>query len=303
MMELRTLRYFVKLAEHLHFSLAAEALDIAPSALSMQLQGLEKELGVKLVARTKRSVSLTGAGELFLVEAKATLQQAEQSMLIAKRAGRGEIGKLEVGFVMSAACSGIVQKLLSAYRLQYPYVQVNLQALESPLQIQLLEQGKLDACIVRNLYGNPDLFEHVTLLNEPIVAALSNTHPLARKANLKAIDLAQEAFIAPQFERDFGFNQHILAIGEKAGFTPRFNQRTKDFITTLTLVASGFGVAAVPQSVSALPIPGIAFRPFSDVTERSELMMLFRRHDTAPTIAHLRALAELLASQETSPAE
>lgn len=294
-MELRTLKYFVKLAEHLHFSRASEALEIAPSALSMQLQGLEKELGVKLVARTKRSVSLTSAGELFLVEAKATLYQAEQAMLIAKRAGRGEVGKLEVGFVISAACSGIVQKILSNYRLQHLGVQVNLQALESPLQVQLLEEGKLDACIVRNLYGDPSLFDHVILLNEPIVAALSSTHHLASKTSLKAIDLAQEAFIAPQFERDFGFNQHILAIGKKAGFTPHFNQRTKDFMTTLALVASGFGVAAVPLSVSALPIPGITFKPFSDVVERSELIMLFRRHDTAPAVMYLKDLANAMA--------
>lgn len=299
-MEIRTLKYFVKLAEHLHFSRASEALDIAPSALSMQLQSLEKELGVKLVARTKRSVSLTSAGELFLVEAKATLYQAEQAMLIAKRAGRGEIGKLEVGFVISAACSGILQKILSGYRLQYPGVQVNLQSLESPLQIQLLEKGKLDACIVRNLYGDSSLFDHVMLLNEPIVAALPSTHHLASKPILEAIDLALEAFIAPQFERDFGFNQHILAIGKKAGFTPRFNQRTKDFMTTLALVTSGFGVAAVPLSVSALPIPGITFKPFSDVTERSELIMLFRRHDPAPAVMHLRELANTMTSHSST---
>ncbi|MFM9835383.1 MAG: LysR substrate-binding domain-containing protein [Methylophilaceae bacterium] len=299
-MELRTLKYFVKLAEHLHFSHAAEALEIAPSALSMQLQGLEKELDVKLVARTKRSVALTSAGELFLAEAKATLYQAEQAMLIAKRAGRGEIGKLAVGFVISAACSGIVQKILSAYRLQHPGVQVNLQALESPLQIQLLQEGKLDACIVRNLYGDPSMFEHVILLTEPIVAALSSTHQLTEKSSIQAIDLAQEAFIAPQFERDFGFNQHILSIGKKAGFIPHFNQRTKDFMTTLALVASGYGVAAVPQSMAALPIPGITFRPFSDVTERSELIMLFRRHDAAPAVTQLCILAKSLAVDSTS---
>jgi DNA-binding transcriptional LysR family regulator len=294
-MELRTLRYFVKLAEHLHFSHAAESLDIAPSALSMQLQSLEKELDVKLVARTKRTVTLTSAGELFLIEAKATLYQADQAMLIAKRAGRGEVGKLEVGFVISAACSGILQKILSSYRLKHIGVQVNLQALESPLQIQLLKEGKLDACIVRNLYGDPEIFDHITLLNEPIVAALSSSHHLANKSNIHAIDLAQEAFIAPQFERDFGFNQHILAIGKMAGFTPRFNQRTKDFMTTLALVASGFGVAAVPKSVAALPIPGITFVPFSDVTERSELIMLFRRHETAPAVNKLKLLAKALA--------
>ena len=113
-MELRQLTYFVTLADQLHFARAAELLDLAPSALTMQLQALERSLGVRLVNRTKRSVALTEAGVQFLGEARATLAQAERARTTARRAGRGELGTIKMAYVFSAACAGVVQRLLRA---------------------------------------------------------------------------------------------------------------------------------------------------------------------------------------------
>ena len=303
-MELRQLRYFIALADHLHFGRAAEFLELTPSALSMQLQALERELGVKLVQRTKRSVALTAAGRLFLDEAHATLEQARRTETIARRAGRGEVGTLEIGYVISAACSGIAQRLLSDYHKAFPGVRVTLQQLESPLQIQLLEQGKLDACIVRSVAGDPDAFDRLVVLREEVVAALPSEHRLAREETVRARDLAGETFITPQFQRDFGFAKHLFSIGQKADFLPQVGLGTRDFITALTLVAGGSGVAVVPHSVRTLQIPGIVYRRFSDVNEESTLTMVFRRNDRSPFVTQLRKQAEGLAArlqQELNP--
>ncbi|GGP25017.1 LysR substrate-binding domain-containing protein [Silvimonas amylolytica] len=294
-MELRQLRYFVAIAEHLHFARAAESLDLAPSALTMQLQALERELGVQLVARTKRSVALTSAGQSFLAEARSTLQQAHRTEMVARQAGRGEIGSLQLGYVISAACAGVVQQLLAAYRCKYPEVQVTLQELESPLQIQLLDQGQLDACIVRTVAGAPEAFDQLPLQQDTLLVALPHQHPLLAQTAVRASELMNERFITPQFQRDFGFTRHLLAIGQAAGFTPHVGVPTRDFMTALTLVASGFGVAIIPAAVSVLAIPGVAFRPLLDVTETSPLTMVFRRNERSPLIIHLRDEARKLA--------
>jgi DNA-binding transcriptional LysR family regulator len=295
-MDLRQLGYFVTLAEQLHFSRAAASLDLSPSALSMQLQALERSLGVRLVNRTKRSVALTGAGELFLAEARAILAQVESAKSVARRAGRGEVGSLKVAYVISAACAGIVQRLLHAYRLQYPQVSISLVELESPEQTRLLAEGVLDACIVRAVVAEESSFDVLSLLSEPLVVALHPEHPLARKKGLRAHELADQPFVVPQFQRELGFARHLHAIGSQAGFVPEVSIQTRDFLTALTLVGAGLGVAVVPESVCRLPLPRVIYRPFIDVNEVSNLSMVVRRHDRAPTVVNLKRLAQEIAT-------
>ena len=294
-MEFRQLQYFVTLAEHLHFSHAAEALGLAPSALTMQLQRLELELGARLVERTKRRVSLTSAGQLFLVEARATLYQAEQAKIVARRAARGEAGVIRIGYVISAACSGVVQNLLSRYRTAAPSVSVHLRELESPLQVQLLEEGKLDACIVRTVAGDYDKVQRLSLGSETTVIAVPTGHALLSKPDVTLQDLAGERFIVPQFTGEPGFAKHLARIGEQADFTPQIGHQTRDFITALTLVGAGYGIAAVPASIATLSMPGISYLSVCDIAERSELFILFRRHESSPVVNRLRELAGLAA--------
>jgi DNA-binding transcriptional LysR family regulator len=297
-MDLRQLRYFVTLAEQLHFGNAADMLDIAPSALSMQIQSLEKELGVKLLVRTKRSVSLCAAGVLFLEEARRTLAAAENARRVAMMAGRGQIGALEIGYVISAACAGVVQRLLSLHREAYPQVHIRLHSLESPAQIRWLQQRELDACVVRTASGPHDEVDRIRLLKEKLVVALPENHRLAGKEAIVASELANEAFTAPQFEKDVGFARHLLAIGREAGFTPNIEFHTKDFLTALVHVASGHGVAVVPESISNIRLPGLLFRKLGDVHDESELYLVLRRNDSSPFVASLRAIAiEMAGSQ------
>lgn len=295
-MEIRQLTYFVAIAEILHFSRAAEALDLAPSALSMQIQRLERELGIRLLERTKRSVTLTSAGKLFLVEARATLSQVEHARRVATRAGRGEAGSIRLGYVISAACSGIVQAILLRFRELAPDVSISLEELSSPAQLQLLEQGKLDVCIVRTLVGSADQVQRFSLGSERIVIAVPSTHPVLYAEKQSIEGLIEDQFIAPQFSQDLGFAAHLSRIGEQAGFVPQIGYHTRDFITALTLVGAGLGVAAVPESLSSMAIPGVAYLRFDDVTEQSDLSMLLRRHELSPVVLKLREAMQQVVS-------
>lgn len=287
-MEIRQLTYFVAIAETLHFSQAAEALGLAPSALSMQIQRLERELGVRLLERTKRSVTLTSAGTVFLLEARATLSQLEHARSMASRAARGEAGSIRIGYVISAASSGVVQAILHRFRELAPHVAISLEELSSPAQLQMLAQGALDICIVRTLVGGPDQVQRFPLGSERIVMAVHAAHPVLKAERPHITALVDDEFIAPQFAHDLGFAIHLSRIGEQAGFTPRIGYHTRDFITALTLVGAGLGVAAVPESLSSLAIPGVAYLRFDEVTERSDLSMLMRRHEASPVVLKLK---------------
>ena len=138
-MELRHLRYFIAVAERLHFAQAAEALGIAPPTLTVQIQEMERALQAQLFRRTRRSVVLTPAGEAFLAEARETVAQFERALHVGQRAGRGELGRIHIGYVGSAAFSGILQKQLRAFRKARPHVLV--QAAEYPM-------GELPALLV-----------------------------------------------------------------------------------------------------------------------------------------------------------
>ncbi|WP_176079806.1 LysR substrate-binding domain-containing protein [Paraburkholderia tropica] len=299
-MDLRQLRYFVTLAEVLHFSSAAELLGVAPSALSMQIQSLERELGVQLFARTTRSVSLNAAGRVFLKEARVTLDAAENARRVAMMAGRAQLGSLEIGYVFSAACSGVAQQLLAQQQALYPEVKTTLHPMESPAQLEALRNKKLDACLIRLAPDDDDDLERILLHGEKLLVALPEMHSLAQETVLAAGDLKHCKFAVPQFDGDVGFVQHLFAIGRGAGFYPEIAWVTKDFLTALVHVASGSAIAVVPESIGAISLPGLTFRPFVDVLDRSELHLVVRRADRTPNVASLRALAQSVGRRRAS---
>ena len=179
-MELRHLRYFVAVAEELHFGRAAERLRIAQSALSTQIQALERHLGVRLLQRSKRSsVALTDAGMLVLEEARRTLRQAERTELVGRRAGRGELGRIEIGYVVSAALAGVLSSTVSSFRRNHPAVDIRVQELATPRQLDELAAGRLDVGILRPRPRYPVGILAVRLLREPLMIALPQDPPFA----------------------------------------------------------------------------------------------------------------------------
>lgn len=283
-MELRHLRYFVAVAEELHFSRAAERLHISPPSLTEQIRNLERELGAALLTRTKRNVTLTDAGARFLDEARSTLRQAEQAALVARLAGRGETGRVEVGYASSAACSGLVTAAVAEYRRTHPLVSLSLSAMQAARQLEQLTEGRLDIGFLRTSTRYPTGISSVIIATQPIVIALPSNHKLAKNTSISAAMLAEERFLAPTFETEVGLFQHTAAIGQQGKFVARIVDRIPDLFTMVTLVAAGVGIAVVPQSCSCIQIPGVVYKPLSTQTKPVELAAAFRRDERAPAV-------------------
>jgi DNA-binding transcriptional LysR family regulator len=282
-MELRHLRYFVAVAEELHFARAAERLHITPPSLTQQIQVLEAELSARLLNRTKRSVELTEAGRRFLEEARKTLRQAEHTEQVGKQAGRGEIGRLEIGYMTSSACSGLVPSIIAAYRADHPRVDISLHRMETPHQLIEISEGRLDLGFVRPPDRYPIGLTGFPVYRQPVIVAMPENHPLVRLRSLTCEQLAEESFIAPSVESEIGFSGYVSAIAKQGGFTPKVSGRAPEYITIITQVAAGFGIAAVPASFARLQVPGVVYREI-DVAFEARAVLSHRRGDPAPAV-------------------
>src|SRR5882757_1451644 len=219
-MELRHLRYFEAAAEELHFSRAAERLNISAPTLTQQIQALEQDLGVMLLRRTKRSVVLTEAGRRFLDEARATLRRAEQATLVARRAARGEIGRIEVGYVTSSSCLGLISTVLAAFRQSNPFVDVQLHRMETVRQLGALAEGHIDLGFLRPPIRYPVGITGSVVWRQPFVIAMRSDHPLAAGNRIRIASLAGEPFIASSVELELGFGGQINEIAAEGKFAP-----------------------------------------------------------------------------------
>src|SRR4051794_8236482 len=192
-MELRHLRYFVVVAEELHFRRAAERLHMSQPPLSQQIRALEEEVGATLPSRNQRRVELTAAGAAFLERARDILAAVEDAALEARRVQRGEVGRLAIGFVGSAMYS-FVPELLRAFHEQAPDIALRLHELGTTEQLRQLENGRLDVGFIRASRPHPEL-KIETVLQEPVVAALPDLHPLAARTLLTLDDLEGQPLV------------------------------------------------------------------------------------------------------------
>lgn len=281
-MELRHLRYFVAVAEELHFGRAAERLFMAQPPLSQQIRQLEEEIGTPLLARTNRRVQLTAAGAVFLDEARDILARAEQAVVMAQRASRGEAGWFGVGFVASAIYD-VLPRILRRFREQFPDVELVLLELPGVEQWQALREKRIHVGFAR--LPEPEagiVLEPVA--HDTLMAALPAGHPLAQHAELRLSDLAAEPFILypPQPESPFG--EYVLRLCTEAGFTPRVVQKTGEIQTAVSLVDAGIGVAIVPASTQNLRREGVVYRPLVDPVPTIELTLGYRTNEPSPIL-------------------
>jgi DNA-binding transcriptional LysR family regulator len=285
-MELRHLRYFIAVAEELHFARAAERLQITPPSLTQQIQNLEAELGVRLLNRSKRTVQLSDAGARFLDEARKTIRQAENAELVARQAGRGELGRIEVAYMTTASCSGVVSRVLADYASQHPRVDIRLRKLETPEQLEELAEGRLDVGFLRPPERYPLGLTGRVIWRQPLIIALPESHRLANRKMLQCRELADELFIIPSVESELAFKGYVSAVAEAGGFAPRVTRRARDYLSIVTLVSAGFGITAVPWSFSRIDMPGIRYIEI-DVDSEAQIAFAHHRQESSPAVLSL----------------
>lgn len=288
-MELRQLACFVAAAEELNFSRAAERMHISQPPLSRQIAKLEHELGTRLLTRSSQSVSLTAAGENFLEEARQVLAMAAKAADVARRTESGEIGSLRIGFVGSTIYTSVPAQL-RAYRRHYPDVRVTLQQLTVARQIKFLRSRQIDVGFIRQAVSDPDL-EMRSLFEEPFIVAAPSDHPFALRKSVNLAELADEDLIWFSREEAPAIHSHLYKTCTDKGFTPRIVQEAYPMSTVVGLVASGVGVAIVPQSMSRLNIINVAYVPLSGSKARSEFLLAWRREDGSAPLRNFLSMA------------
>jgi len=278
-MDLRQLRYFVAVAEDLHFGHAAARLHIAQPALSIQIKALEEMLGVQLLARTNRVVTLTEAGRLFLTEARQTLQQAERASDVARRASRGELGYIGIGFTAPVAYSGVLSAKLGYFRRQAPDVQLGLHERHSYDLIDWLLNDRIQVGFVSTLGAPlPKELVGIRVAEWPFHLALPADHPLTALAEIPIDALADEAFIL--FSRADEEQGRALAL-KLLGFEPKIAYEATSAISVVSLVGAGLGIALLPASVASLSMGNrVTYRPLLGLTSHITVDVAARRDTT-----------------------
>lgn len=297
--ELRHLRYFVAVAEELHFGRAAKRLHLAQPPLSQQIRKLEEIVGHALFARTSRAVKLTSAGEAFLDRARRTLRKVEEDLEEARSVGRGEVGFLRVGFIGSSMLTKL-PAMLGRYRRQFPKVNLQLKEFHTSGVIQALLENTLDVGFLRDS-GPTDGLEIEPLFSEPFIAVLPSKHSLAQRKALTGAELRDEPFVlftplASQRAWD-----KTVSICEAHGYRPQVVQEAPQWLTILRLVGAGLGVSIAPRCVQRIATPDVACKRLILAAEgraqngerqlSSDIELAYRAGETRPIVRTFCAMA------------
>lgn len=297
-MELRHLRYFVAVAEELHFGRAARRLHMSQPPLSQQIAALEREMGTQLFRRGGRRVELSAAGQVFLQHAREILSHADFAVRVAQGVDRGEDGELAVGFVGSIAYT-LLPWILREFIRRAPKVALMLHEQTIEMQIRSLEDGRLNVGLLRPPIHNPDL-EVKTIFVESFVVALPVGHPLSRRQIVPVADLKNESFIT--FPRRMGgrFYEEIIGLCRRAGFAPNVVQEVTQMHAAVGLVSAGIGIAIIPSSLQVFKIGGVTYRPIDDHEATAEIAVTWRRNDSSPVISRFIEVAQEVAEHFSS---
>jgi DNA-binding transcriptional LysR family regulator len=302
-MELRHLRYFVAVAEELHFGRAANRLQITQQPLSQQIHNLETELGVQLLHRTKRTVRLTAAGTTFLEGARRILAQAAQTVHLAQSIARGELGELEIGFT-GPALSSLLPAIVQQFRERYPGIHLRLNELRTPPQVEALLKGELHAGLLHPPIDSRILNLEV-VYRERLALVLPTSHRLAQSDNtfISLKDLKEEPFIL--FPRQIGpvLYDRIISMFQKARFSPNIVQEVTPQQTILSLVSVGIGLALMQESLSRIGHSGVVFKPLKEQSPELELAIAWHPDTQHPVLESFLNIVREVAAFERSKVE
>lgn len=289
-MELRHLRYFVAVAEELHFGRAALRLSIVQPSLSQQIKQLEDELGFPLLWRTKRSVGLTDAGKVFLTEAQRILAQVQEAKRAAQRAYRGEVGRLVLGYISSSTYD-LLPMMLRLYRERFPDVEVALRELTSPEQLEALEEERIQVGLLRLPIHAP-MLDVAVVRREPMVCVLPEGHPLATHTRVAVSLLAKEPFVLQPSLRGGEYYIQLMKLCLDAGFTPNVIQEVAEIHTIVSLVAAGMGVSLVPLSSRNIRSKGVVYRELEGPVSITEMAVVWLRNTRSASVQNFLAVAK-----------
>lgn len=289
-MELRHIRYFLAVAEEGNFTRAAAKLGIGQPPLSQQIRVLEMEVGTALFHRVPHGAELTAAGIAFLAEAKASLAAADNAVLAAQRAARGETGRLALGFTASAAFNPRVTGAIRRFRSQWPDVALALSEMNSNWLMEKLIRGELDAAFIRPGLEDPKEVRLKRLPDEPMLIALPAHHALTKHSQVPLAALAGEPFIL--FPRTVGLSLYddIVRGCREAGFELVVTQEAPQIPSVVNLVAADLGVSIVPASIAKLTIEGVVYRPIEGPPLIARLGLAMLKAQRSPIALNLMGL-------------
>lgn len=290
-MDLRSLRYFTAVAEELNIGRAAKRLHLSQPPLTRHMQQLEAELGAQLLIRSKKGVRLTEAGEQLAEGARNMLALAQQTRERVQRAAAGELGQLDVGIFGSAAHQ-IIPRLLQRFQARHPGVKLVLHTMGAEDQVEALLHGRLSVGFNR-LVADRDEIASEVVRRERLMVVTPTHHPLARRRGIGVEDLAPYPFLLFLKSRP-NFMQHVLNLCRAAGFEPRVAHVVEDATTGVAMVAAGFGICIVPESVRTLRIEGVEFHSMAGEVTPIDLNCLYLRGTQSPL---LRAFLEVVTEE------
>jgi DNA-binding transcriptional LysR family regulator len=288
-LELRHLRYFVAVAEELNFSRAAERLHMAQPPLSAAIRQLEQELGTELLSRTTREVRLTDAGRTFLAGVRRTLAELERACTETQRAAAGDIGQLRIGFSWSARFETL-PAIGRSFRLTHPAVSLLTEEMWNARVLPALRSATIDVAVSLCPEVSSE-FSYEPIRSEPVVALLSDGHPLADQETLELRDLARERFLF--FPRDLAPRLYDLMVGlcRQVGFEPLATGESFHSGWELQILSDVDVVALVPGSVR-LDLPeGITAVVVADPPDRLDTVLVWRKDDPSPVNRAFREAA------------
>lgn len=300
-MELRHIRYFLIAAEEKNLTKAAAKLGMSQPPLSMQIRDLEEEIGAQLFHRTAHGISLTEAGVAFLQAVKPIQQRAEEAIQIARQVANGEQGQLSVGFTGTAALNPIIPAGIREFQKYYPQVDLKIEEGNSAILIEKILNNQLDLVVVRPSNPVPKALKIQHLKDEPLVAVISQQHPLAQQPTTQSLDLnllKNDAFImTPTSEMGMGLYDAMVEACRKVGFEPKIGQHAPQLVSILSLVSANLGVSLVPESSKQVQLSGIQYYDLQEPIPHVSLAFAYKAQAPSQCAINFASVIQSLCHQ------
>lgn len=285
-MDISRLKYFVTVAEELHFRKSADKLYVTQSALSRQISALERELGTILFRRSRHQVQITEAGRVFLVEAQRILGEVDEAMDRARAAGRGETGGLNVGLV-ELAMADIVQRLLRRFQAEHPSVELRLSEEHSRSATEGVLRRRLHVAFIPLPMAEREearAYTVIRVLDEPMRLAIPENHRLAVMDSVKLIDLDNEDLIMISRRLEPALHDDHVSACTSSGFSPKIAQEVSSASMAVSYVAAGLGMAFVPSLLRCLPVDSVVVRELEEPAPRFRIGLMWNLECPSPVL-------------------